>query len=55
MPVPRKDEPINKFMARCIPIVLDDKTANSGKQAFAICQTMWRQGQRSKDANKKDS
>lgn len=42
MPTPGKDESEDDFVQRCIPIVMDEGTAEDGKQAAAICHNMWR-------------
>lgn len=43
MPTPHPDEETrDEWMARCVPTVLDDGTAESGEQAVAICSQMWR-------------
>jgi hypothetical protein len=42
MPKPKKDETRKDFISRCIPIVLDDETAESQEQAVAICNSIWR-------------
>jgi len=41
MPTPRKGETHDDFIARCIPIVINDNTASDSKQGYAICQSMW--------------
>jgi len=43
MPSPGKNETQQKFVSRCIPIVLGDKTAKDQKQAAAICYSIWRE------------
>lgn len=43
MPTPRADETREDFVARCIPDVLEDETAESNEQAVAICNSMWEQ------------
>lgn len=43
MPTPQPDETHDEFINRCIPIVLDDGTADDNKQAYAVCQSMWEQ------------
>lgn len=47
MPTPREDESKDKFIERCIPIVLEDGTAEDNDQAFAVCQSMWEEGNKS--------
>lgn len=41
MPKPRPRETESDFVERCIPIVLDEGTAEDGKQAAAICHSLW--------------
>lgn len=41
MPTPREGESRDDFVSRCIPIVLDDGTAESNDQAVAICNSMY--------------
>ena len=41
MPTPSKGENKSDFVSRCIPIVLDDGTADGNDQAVAICNSMW--------------
>ena len=45
MPEPKEGENREDFVERCIPIVLDDGTAEDQDQAVAICNSMWRQAQ----------
>lgn len=40
-PVPREGEERDDFIERCIPIVLEDGTAEDQEQAAAICFSMW--------------
>ena len=42
MPTPRDDETRDEFIERCIPIVIDDGTAEDGQQAYAVCSSIWR-------------
>jgi len=42
MPKPGKEETQKEFIKRCIPMVLDEGTAENGKQAAAICFGIWR-------------
>jgi hypothetical protein len=46
MPEPKENETQKEFVARCIPIVLDDGTAESQNQAIAVCFSMWEQAQK---------
>jgi hypothetical protein len=41
MPTPQADETLDDFMARCVPIVLDDGTAEDEEQAVAVCASMF--------------
>ena len=43
MPTPKAGESKDDFIKRCIPIVIDDGTAKDGKQAYAICASMFSQ------------
>lgn len=43
MPTPSKNEREDKFVDRCIPIVIEDGTTKDGSQANAICHSMYRQ------------
>lgn len=42
MPKPNKGEKEKDFIARCIPIVLKDKSAKDNKQAVAMCTMMYK-------------
>lgn len=47
MPTPKRQEPKEKFMGRCIPVVLSEGTAKNQAQAAAICNSMfekWKRG-----------
>lgn len=43
MPTPKDDESEDDFVDRCIPMVIDEGTAKDGKQAAAICHSMYKQ------------
>lgn len=43
MPTPGKDETEKEFISRCIPIVLEEGTAEDQDQAIAICYDIWRE------------
>jgi hypothetical protein len=45
VPKPSPGEPHDDFIDRCIPIVIDDGTAQSPEQAVAVCESIWRQEQ----------
>ena len=42
MPEPRAGESRDDFIGRCIPVVLDDGTAEDQAQAVAVCISMWK-------------
>lgn len=46
MPTPRDDESRDEFVSRCIPIVIEDGTAEDEEQAVAVCNSMWEQGEK---------
>ena len=41
MPKPSKGETEKKFVSRCIPIVISDRTTDDISQAAAICHSIW--------------
>ena len=41
MPIPNQNETEQEFVSRCIPMVINDGTAQSPEQAYAICQSMY--------------
>lgn len=43
MPTPNPNEPQDEFINRCIPIVINDGTADTPEQAYAICVSMYEQ------------
>lgn len=45
MPTPNMNETKDEYIARCIPVVLEDGTAKDNDQAVAVCNSMWEQGQ----------
>jgi len=45
MPTPKQDESEADFVDRCVPIVLDDGTADDETQAVAICHSLWKDAQ----------
>ena len=49
MPSVKPGEKEDAFVERCIPIVIQEGTAEDGKQGAAICHSMWRDAQRKKD------
>ncbi len=48
MPNPRKGETREKFVSRCVPVVIREGTAKDGKQGAAICNSMWRRRNKKK-------
>ena len=44
MPTPEPGEEKDKFMARCIPMVMEDGTAADNDQAVAICMSKFEKG-----------
>lgn len=46
MPTPRSGESEDDFVSRCIPIVIDEGTAEDGSQAAAICHSMYRESKK---------
>ena len=43
---PKKNESKADYIKRCIPVVIRDGTAKDGKQAAAICHSMWKQSKK---------
>ena len=43
MPKPRPKETEEKFVERCIPVVITEGTAKDGSQAAAICHSIYQQ------------
>ena len=41
MPDPRSGETKDEFIERCVPVVIEDGTAEDGDQAVAVCNSMW--------------
>lgn len=41
MPKPQQGESRDDFIERCIPIVIDDGSAENPDQAFAVCNSLW--------------
>lgn len=41
IPNPKPNEEKKEFIDRCIPIVIEDGTAETPEQAVAICNSMW--------------
>lgn len=51
MPTPKRNEKRSDFVSRCIPIVLEDGTAEDQKQAAAVCYSMYKQAKEKKMSN----
>lgn len=53
MPEPKENESEKDFVERCIPMVLDEGTAEDGAQAAAMCHSMYRKanGEKSLDGD----
>ncbi len=51
MPVPNKNEQKDKFISRCIPIVINEGTTKDSKQAAAICFSIWKQHHKNAKSN----
>lgn len=47
MPSPKPNEDKSDFINRCIPIVIEDGTAETPEQAVAICNSMWEAAKKS--------
>lgn len=47
MPNPGKNESHDKYISRCIPIVLKEGTAKDQDQAVAICNSIWSEDKKS--------
>lgn len=41
MPTLQPDETYEDWMERCIPIVIEDGTAEDNEQAIAVCDSLW--------------
>lgn len=48
MPTPQPNESRDDFVSRCVPIVLDDGTAEDQDQAVAVCNSMWEEASKEK-------
>lgn len=46
MPSPQQGESRDDFIERCVPIVLDEGTADSQEQAVAICESYWEESKK---------
>ncbi|RLG66748.1 hypothetical protein DRN93_05800 [archaeon] len=44
MPDPRPGESLEDYLKRCIPYVIEEGTAKTPEQAYAICRSMWLRG-----------
>lgn len=52
MPKPHKGEEKDRFVSRCIPIVLKDGTATTQEQAVAVCISIWEQDKKTDNKDK---
>jgi len=52
MPTPESGESRDDFVSRCIPVVIEDGTAENPDQAVAVCNSMWEEAQEGKDMTK---
>jgi hypothetical protein len=52
MPTPQEGESQDEFMERCVPIVLDDGTAEDPDQAVAVCSSMWEEAREGEQGGK---
>ena len=50
MPKPQAGEEQAHFISRCIPVVIDDGTAQNPEQAAAVCYSIWRKHHGGKEA-----
>jgi len=53
MPEPNKDETHDDFIARCIPVVIEDGAAESPEQAVAVCNGIWDKAKEGKSTEPK--
>lgn len=49
MPTPNEGESESDFVSRCIPIVIEDGSAEDQDQAVAMCYSYWEQAKKEKD------
>jgi hypothetical protein len=54
MPKPNKGEKQKEFIARCIPIVMNEGTTDDNKQAAAICFSLWRRRNQKKSKSRSE-
>jgi hypothetical protein len=54
MPEPNKDEEHDDFIKRCIPVVIEDGTAESPEQATAVCNGIWDKSKEGKNMKPED-
>jgi hypothetical protein len=55
MPKPKPSETQAEFIERCIPIVLEEGTADDANQAYAVCLSMWENEKKFVKIQKKDA
>ena len=46
MPIPKPNESQADYIARCIPIVIDEGTVEDQDQAVAVCNSMWKESKK---------
>jgi len=51
MPTPREGENKDEWIKRCVPVVIEDGTAEDGDQAVAICNSIWEREMKTKEGN----
>jgi hypothetical protein len=54
MPTPTNNEKRSDFISRCIPKVIDEGTAKSPEQAYAICASMFDKETKTFDWNERN-
>jgi len=54
MPQPQEDETKSEFITRCIPIVIEEGTAESTAQAYAVCNSIWEESKKDETENEED-
>ena len=49
MPTPQPNESRDEFIERCIPMVIEEGTANDEEQAYAVCESYWEEAEGDND------
>jgi len=49
MPNPKPNESRDDFVTRCVPVVLDDESAEDQDQAVAMCNSIWKQSKKEQE------